>query len=441
MAKEIHNPKVYADSQQPSSGVDSENASKDITSESIGKVIEGFVSKMSLYPSLLSDAKCGGIVRRKEIVEGFIGCKLSAESYSCKEIRSRKILYDFIREVEELKLESSKMIMDSLLIGMFSCFDAYLAELLKVSFSLKEELYNKFNDRALNYCKLKELESAKSIRELFLNDYIEEMRRKSYVDQIKELEKFFKFEMNHLEQWPSFVECSQRRNIITHCSGVVSEQYVESCLKAGYSFQTEVKPGMGLPIDENYFHYACNIIILIGIVVGQLMWRALLKNKEGECDDALNRLLYGMLDKANWSSAEQIGKFALSQKIKKDDCKKMISINYAQSLYYSGQTETCRAYLEDLDLSGASLPYRLGKAVLLDDFENAVKIMGKLGIENEQVSKNDYHLWPLFNQFRETEIFKQKYLEMFGINFDDDGFMLNMEKQGNNMTIQFDGGL
>ena len=29
MAKEIHNPKVYADSQQPSSGVDSENASKD----------------------------------------------------------------------------------------------------------------------------------------------------------------------------------------------------------------------------------------------------------------------------------------------------------------------------------------------------------------------------------------------------------------------------
>jgi len=56
MAKEIHNPKVYADSQQPSSGVDSENASKDITSESIGKVIEGFVSKMSLYPSLLSDA-------------------------------------------------------------------------------------------------------------------------------------------------------------------------------------------------------------------------------------------------------------------------------------------------------------------------------------------------------------------------------------------------
>jgi hypothetical protein len=401
-------------------------------------LLEEFISQISAYPSIFLDSKKGKFYREQAQIQKLVGKQYSIDDeFEFVESRDMQTVIRFMRQIETVNPNNERIVLSSLMISLFSCFDSFLSDLLKLCFHEKKELYNLFQNRSLNYVKIENRDTVVSIREVFLDDYIDEFHRKSYIEQIAEIEKIYKLEIRKGNEWPKFVECSQRRNIFTHCAGIASDQYIENCVKEGYSFSSEVKRGTALTIDKKYLKESCDVVIFTGIKISQLLWRKLFPQDHQKCDEALNSVIYSMLDRQNWECAKMIGQFSLEQKIKQDDCSKMIRINYAEALYYLGEKDKCSQFLNDLDFSGSALAFRLAKSVLLEDYEAAAIIMKRIGTNAEILGKDAYHSWPLFNVFRNTEIFLTHYEEIFGKKFIDDGILVMFSQKDKQIKISW----
>jgi len=60
--------------------------------------------------------------------------------------------------------------------------------------------------------------------------------------------------------------------------------------------------------------------------------------------------------------------------------------------------------------------FALGRAVLLNEFPNALNIMKRIGV-GTQVPKEAYKDWPIFREFRKTADFLGCYRQIFGEEF------------------------
>lgn len=80
-----------------------------------------------------------------------------------------------------------------------------------------------------------------------------------------------------------------------------------------------------------------------------------------------------------------------------------------------------------MDWSAMSDKFKLAKAVLVDDFDNAYKIMRKIGKDEEEMEQFGYQEWPLFQEIREEDQFKEVYKEIYGVEYEfikyDDDFL------------------
>jgi hypothetical protein len=114
----------------------------------------------------------------------------------------------------------------SLFLGLFSSFDAFMGNLVGTIYRKRPELYASLS-RTVTIPEILRHKSFEELQESIMRDEIETLRRKSYIDQFKELESSFGVKSRTFERWPQFVECAQRRNLFTHCDGEVSEQYLE----------------------------------------------------------------------------------------------------------------------------------------------------------------------------------------------------------------------
>ena len=79
------------------------------------------------------------------------------------------------------------------------------------------------------------------------------------------------------------------------------------------------------------------------------------------------------------------------------------------------KNESYKKILDRLDWSNCDNKFRMAKAVLLDDYNTACKIMEILDKDNMLQA---YIEWPLFKDFVVTEEFKQKFRELYGIEFE-----------------------
>ena len=105
---------------------------------------------------------------------------------------------------------------------------------MKFIFLNKKEQLNKI-EKTLT---LKDIADCKSIEEAFeciIDKEIETLKRESYIKQFNLLEQKFDIKtLKKFDNWSRFVEISQRRNIIMHADGIVSNQYLSSCKEECY---------------------------------------------------------------------------------------------------------------------------------------------------------------------------------------------------------------
>jgi len=325
-------------------------------------------------------------------------------------------LLDSLQKLIRLRFSKApQMLQSSLFLGMFSVYDIFTGQLLTAIYEKRPELFNRVN-RAIPVSEILQHESFDGLRSLILQNEIESFRRKSYVEQFEELESTFGLNLRRFDQWPQFVECGQRRNLLTHCGGIVSEQYLSVCRKQGCALAADITVGCELKLDGNYFLSSCELIMKVGLELGQTLWRKVFPEELETADQHLIHVIYeDCLRMERWDRARVFGEFSVKQpKFSSDVNRKIFIVNYAIGLKFGGEPEKAKEVLSEVDWSSAAADFKLAEAVLLDRFDSAADIMKRIGKKGEFVNERSYHEWPVFHEFRKSTQFLDAYEQVYG---------------------------
>ncbi len=254
-----------------------------------------------------------------------------------------------------------------------------------------------------------------------LEKEIDSFRRESYIEQISELER--KFDIKTLKafpEWSSFVEISQRRNVMTHNDGRVSQQYIMVCEGAGVKFDPKPMIGDELEITPEYLFNAIFVVSKVGYMLAHTLWRKVLVGELQEANEAMNETIYELLMRKRWTSAAAFGEFGLTDPMTKsieEITQKIRVINTAIGLKHAKRKSDADALLNSFDWSACIRDFKLAIEVLKENYSEAAQIMRDIGKKGELVHQLAYHDWPLFEEFRGRREFQEAYEEIYKVPF------------------------
>lgn len=325
---------------------------------------------------------------------------------------------DELKKFEDLERNAStsslasKIIPESLFVSLISQYDAFLTRLLRAIYEIKPDVLNG-SERNLTFSQLVEMETIERAREFIIDKEVDTVLRKSHSEQFDYLEKLIGVKLReNLPIWQTFIEVTERRNLLVHCDGVVSNQYLKNCIE--HKCKTDkLKVGERLGVEPRYFSEAYNCLYEIATKLSHTIWRKLLVTNLEDADKELNDVCYHLISTNSFQLADILLEFGCSQKKHfNDSLQNVFIINGSLSKYLQNKKEESKAILDKKDWSASSDSFKLAYAVLSDDFEVAYDIMLKIG-DNGDVDSPDYKQWPLFNIIRNEQKFKDTYKTIF----------------------------
>lgn len=307
--------------------------------------------------------------------------------------------------------------MSGYFLSLFGAFDSYTGDLLSAIYLKKPALFNRLK-RSMSIPEMLGYDSLEDIKSIILEKEIESFRRDSYIDQFETLESMFDVKLKGFKRWPQFVECGQRRNLWAHCNGTISDQYLKICKKVGYLCDESLKVGDKLKISFEYLVNTIELMIEVGLELGQTLWRKVFPEELEKADEHLTYTIFELLKRKRWDMAQTLSEFAVSLPRHFNDVRKMIFVvNYAIALKFGRKFREAKKVLSKRDWSATLIDFKLAEAVLHEDYDRAAKLMKRIGRDGEFLHEYAYHDWPLFLKFRDSNVFLQAYESIYGHSF------------------------
>lgn len=322
-----------------------------------------------------------------------------------------------IDQYKELRDQNFTAILaKSLFTQLFAEFDAYIGELLKIIY-LKNDKLLKGISREISLTDLLDFEDLNAVKLSMLEKEIETFRRDSYIEQFSTLEKKFNLSLRKFCEWPQFVELSQRRNILTHNGGLVSDQYLVVCDREGHKFQPKPKIGDSLGVTFEYFVSAARLLSKVGLMLAYTLWSKVFPKELEQMHGALNDTLFKCLQQKRWHLVAELEDFVLSVPMRKDVSEidlRIRIVNASIGLKFAGKDAEAVRLLDSVDWSASYRDFKLAIAVLLEKYDEAIVMMKSIGKTGEILEQHSYHTWPLFSRFRERPEFYEAYSDIYG---------------------------
>jgi hypothetical protein len=300
-------------------------------------------------------------------------------------------------------------------VSFVSQYDAYLGGLIKVMFLNKPEMLNN-SEKNITFSELLKFNSIEEAQEFVVEKEVESVLRESHIKQFKWLETKLGISLRKdLPSFSEFIEITERRNLFVHCNGKVSRQYIENCKENNVKNIDELKIGDLLNVKPAYFSKCYMTLFEIGVKLGHVMWRKLKPEENDEADGHLNEVCYELLIKGHYKLAINLLTFA-TETLKKhtQEVVCIFTINKALAYYLSNKKQDCVKVLDKHDWSATNDKFKLAISVLKENFPESLEIMKSIGNKNEHLNEDAYRDWPLFNDLRKTDEFKQTYKDIFG---------------------------
>lgn len=305
----------------------------------------------------------------------------------------------------------------AIFLNIFSDFDAFSGSLISAIFSKKPQLYESVNKQI----QLSEILLASSIDEIklkALSELIESFRRNSYIEQFNELESRFSIPLKKFDRWSEFVEVTQRRNILMHCNGIVSNQYISICKEHKVAGIEQVSSGEVLSLDSDYIFEALDLFAEVAVKLGHTLWRKIFLDEIEQADECLCETGFSYLETGDFIKAERIFEFALqSRKFSSELSRRIFIINLAIAQSLSDKHEAALKTISSEDWSASTNDLKLAEAILKRNFKLAKELMLKIGEKGEIINELSYHQFPLFHEFRETPEFRDAYEKIYGYSY------------------------
>jgi hypothetical protein len=321
------------------------------------------------------------------------------------------------------RLENSKssyiIIPRSYIVSLISLYDAYLGRLIKTMFLAVPEKLNS-SQKQIEFGQLMSFSTLDEARDFIIEKEVETVLRTSHIEQFEWLEKQLGTTLRKgLDSWVNFVEVTERRNLFVHTDGIISSQYIKNCQKNQVKLGKNSKIGNELIVTPKYFRESYNCLFEIGVKLGQVMWRKLRPDEIYEADTNLHNICYNLLTEENYLLVINLLEFYLYTipKHSSSEVKYRETLNLAQAYKWHGEEEKMQKLLVQHDWGVLANNFRFGYEVLVENYNEASSIMKR--IDENEISKSDYLTWPLFKEYRKSEIFKTTYKEKFNEDFID----------------------
>lgn len=299
-------------------------------------------------------------------------------------------------------------------VSLISRFDEFIGQFLTTVLRLHPE-WLKSSDKTITYKELVKLESIEKAIIVLIQKEVENILRGSHEEQIKFIDEKLKLGIyDSFSRLVDFLEVAERRNLFVHTGGKISQQYLDRCKMFGYKNDNLSCVGDVLDIDTDYFNNAFSLCFELGLRISQAAIRRLFPDKLLVADRALNHLAIKFLNSSDYSLAEVICDFDLGipEKLRSEDTEFLYfaKINRAIAQKFAGKE--FKVGLQGIHWQAFHPKYQLALDVLNDEFEKAGDSM-KSSVIQESVGKNGFRTWPLFKEFRNTEIFRKTYFEIY----------------------------
>jgi hypothetical protein len=175
-----------------------------------------------------------------------------------------------------------------------------------------------------------------------------------------------------------------------------------------------------LGVPPAYFDGAYECLFEMGAKLAHVLWRKMVPHENSDADAHLTNLIYDLVLHERYDLAIALADFALNTppiaKHCDEDSRLRIIINLAQAHKWARHQERALAALRRDNWSTRSYAFQLAVAMLRDDFSTAAARTRKLGPDGG-IDANDFRDWPLFQEFRKTDVFFATYQEVFGSAF------------------------
>ncbi len=334
--------------------------------------------------------------------------------------RNFKIPPEHLQKVRQIsrkneQFRAAKQLMPrTFLVSFVSTYDAFLGNLIQALFEIKPEVLNS-SGKQLTYKELVAFTSIDAARAHVVDSEVESLLRKSHSEQLDWIEKTFDIKLREgLDSWSNFIELTERRNLFVHCHGKVSAQYIKTCSEHGADI-SDVAIGKTLNAERDYLVGAYKCLYEIGVKLSQVLWRKLKPDELELADNALTSIAFELLVLEKYDLANRLLKFGVKLPRHSSDAgKRIMLVNLAQSYKFMEIQEQCLSTLSTMDWSACSDDFALCVTVLKDNFQEAAKLMHKIGKEGA-IKRHEYIDWPIFKEFRKSTEFTAAYTEIFGI--------------------------
>lgn len=324
----------------------------------------------------------------------------------------RGLQREFVIRQEQIvsAAEGLRLLPNILIIGLISTYDAFLASLMRVVCSKHPEIVLT-SERQLTFKSLLEFSSIDDARRSIIDREIDAVIRRSHQEQFDWLEKHLSVKLrDKLTIWPDFVELCERRNLFTHTGGVVSAQYIKNCNDHKYK-RTDIRIGQKLSADAKYFRSSVAIIHEIGLKLCYVFWRKFDGREVDEADSAFNQKCMDLIHDGSYSLAEALLSFSCGVRGVKDRIRRMMVVNYANSVRLQGRKEEAKKVLSDHDWSASNQEFQLSVAAVSEDVAKVVQLMKEIGT---QMPAENYRDWPVFRGVRDDARVIEAFEKIYG---------------------------
>ena len=333
---------------------------------------------------------------------------------------SYKLDFKDVRRSSRLGLRSdrAKTVLELLprnfVVSYVSEYDSYLGQLVTQILNFKPEIIDS-KDKNISLSDLVSLGSVEAAREQIIAKEVESLLRSSHSDQFVWMENTFSIPLTKgLNSWPTFIELTERRNLFVHCDGIVSDQYIKVCKSHKVKIDG-ISSGDTLKAEKKYIKQSYEALYEIGLKLSQVLWRKLSPGDFSKAEASLSHFIYELLIEEHYKLAKNLLDFACCtlKKWNTEGDRLVYVVNRALAYKFSGDDEKCQKILSSQDWSACGDNYNLCVAVLNDDYENAKKLMVRIG-NSGSISEPDYIEWPCFKKFRESKEFLEGFEKVFG---------------------------
>ncbi|WP_066225061.1 hypothetical protein [Formosa haliotis] len=317
-----------------------------------------------------------------------------------------------------------KILPRNYIVSIISQYDAFLGNLVKTLYEINPNIIRS-SEKELNVEDLFNYESIDELKEHIVDKEVDSLLREEHYEQFKILEKRISIVTGkdftlttNLPVLSKFIELTQRRNLFVHTNGQTTRQYLESKRKWKFNSECNGELNEELKADGKYCDEAFEILYEISVKLTHVLWRKFVPQEREQADEHLNQVIFDLLNNNKYSLVIIIANFATDviKTFSSEQLRKFIIINKAIAFKLLGKEKECKNVLKKEDWSIGN-EFKLAKLVLEENYDDAGKLMIKIGTNDELVNQKAYNKWPLFKLFRKTEQFKASYFELFNEEF------------------------